>query len=151
VKNSDIHIVPVVTRRQFAQAVALRTLVFIVEQKVPFEEEFDELDNECFHVLAMLGQRPIATARSRLYDAETGKIERIVTDSQFRGRGAASQMILYLIEDLKQKNPDLKRIWMSAQDHALSTYGKLGFVVKGDGYLDCGIPHHDVYLNLINS
>ena len=48
------------------------------------------------------------------------------------------------VENTLKQMPDITSIIMSAQDHALPFYKKLGSQVTGEGYIEEGIPHHKI-------
>lgn len=125
----------------YALCVYLRTIVFVQEQACPLPEEFDELENESVSYVGFLNDEPVATARYRIINGDTGKIERILVLDRCRGQGCAKAITQYVIDDL-QKNPTVKKLKLSAQDHAIPLYERLGFEVTGDGYIEAGIPHH---------
>ena len=135
------------TRQHYAYAVYIRTLVFIQEQNCPAKNEFDTLENEAIHFLCWVNDEPAGTARYRILDGKTGKIERIAILKNYREQGAGSVLVSHIADTLKQM-PGITSIVMSAQDHALPFYKKLGYQVIGDGYLEEGIPHHKIEMRI---
>lgn len=133
--------------RGFGLAAYLRTTVYILEQDCPPCEEFDSTDNTAQHYLGWAGDVPVTTCR--VYEPEKGSagIGRIVTASDHRGKGYASAMLRMVMDDIRKK-PDVAFVKMSAQDHAIGLYEKLGFKQYGDGYMEAGIPHHMMKLDL---
>ena len=139
--NASIKIVA--NKQEYAYCAGLRTLVYVHEQKCDLGYEFDEHEEECTHYLMKLKNEPIATARYRMVENDIAKIERIVVLKEYRKRGYGSTLVSHVTEDVKLK-PNVKKIIMSAQDHALSFYEKLGYEVVGEGYMEADIPHHKV-------
>lgn len=120
---------------------ALRTIrqqVFIDEQQVPPELEWDAEDAQATHFLLTLDQHPAGTARL-LAD---GHIGRVALLPQARGQGLGRQLMLAVMEHARQQG--LTRLELSAQTHALDFYRQLGFVPCSDVYLDAGIPHQSL-------
>ena len=117
---------------------AIRTAVFIKEQNVPAELEWDEFDADSIHILAYYDNRPVATARL-LAD---GHIGRMAVLKEFRNRAVGTNMINYMIDLARTRS--IKKIQLAAQEHAVEFYKKLGFIVISDVYLDAAIPHYDM-------
>lgn len=120
----------------------IRRRVFIDEQSVPQEEEWDGLDPECRHFLAMLDGQPAGTARL-LPDAHIG---RVAVLANARGTGIGVLLMKAAIEAARHAGHS--QVALSAQVHALAFYERLGFVAHGDEYMDAGIAHRDMTLSL---
>ena len=120
----------------------IRRKVFINEQNVPQEEEWDGLDTECLHFLAMLDGQPVGTARL-LPDAHIG---RVAVLANARGTGIGVLLMQAAIEAARQAGHIQGAL--SAQVHALAFYERLGFVAHGEEFMDAGIPHREMTLSL---
>lgn len=122
---------------------ALRLTVFVEEQKVPIEEEIDDLDDVSTHLIACDSDgRAIGTAR--IYEVgDTGKIGRVCVLREMRGKSIGARLIEHCISVLSAR-PHIVKARLGAQNHAIPFYEKLGFVVVGEEYMDAGIPHHDM-------
>ena len=117
------------------EIVAIRTEVFIQEQKVPEALEMDGLDLDAVHVLAFDGDGIIGTGRI----LPDGHIGRIAVKRRYRGRGTGrmiTQKLLDIARDL-----DLPEVCLSSQCHAREFYQKMGFIEQGDRYEEAGIDH----------
>lgn len=125
---------------------ALRRRVFIEEQNVPEEEEWDALDATAIHLLMTNDGHPVGTARLIL-DGDCAKIGRVCVLSEMRGTGAGAALMRFAVEHLKARG-DLTKIKLSAQTYAIGFYEKLGFTAYGPEYDDAGIPHRDMSLTL---
>lgn len=123
---------------------AIREAVFISEQGVPEELEWDGLDPSCAHALAWndLGDA-IGTARMQ---AE-GTIGRMAVLKDWRGRGTG-RALLHTLLDLAARQ-GLSRVTLAAQTHALGFYERAGFHVVGDSFMDAGIPHRLMVRDLL--
>ena len=117
-------------------AFRLRRDVFIVEQKVPEDEEFDPYDLSATHVVALSDGEICGTLRV-IHDEEHTKIGRVVVAIPARGRGVASAMIAHAM-GLQQPN---SRFYLTAQADKTSLYEKFGFVAFGDLFDDGGMPN----------
>jgi len=126
---------------------AIRREVFVVEQSVPEEDEWDDLDGEAIHLLARDADgRPIGTARI-LLQGDTGKIGRVAVVKSARGTGMGAALIRAALDELRTL-PGITRAKLGAQTHAIGFYEKLGFVAYGPEYDDAGIPHRDMVREL---
>src|SRR5690606_37777310 len=121
----------------------IRREVFILEQNVSEDEEWDGRDDEALHLLARDAQnRAIGTARI-LIEGKTGKIGRVAVRKSARGTGIGAALIRAALEELRTL-PGITRAKLGAQTHAIGFYEKLGFVAYGPEYDDAGIPHRDM-------
>lgn len=129
---------------RFRDALSIRQTVFIHEQNVAPELEVDGEDDSKSHVVGYLDRQPIATARiGFIDDNKTVKIQRVAVLSSHRGKNFG----LGLLEEIEKEaqNMGAERLILSSQDHAIPFYEKLGYSVSNkEGYLDAGIPHHDM-------
>ena len=115
---------------------AVRTEVFVEEQAVPAEEEWDDLDERSQHVLARDADgRPIGTGRL----TPTGFIGRMAVLRDWRGRGVGDSILRVLLEIARAKH--FKEIKIHAQSHALAFYERAGFEAYGEEFDECGILH----------
>ncbi len=121
---------------------ALRQTVFIDEQGVREIDEWDELDDQAVHLLAIVHGQPVGTARL-LTQGETGKIGRICVVKDQRGTGLGAALVQHAIDRLVA-TPGITRLMLGAQEHAIGFYQKLGFTAYGPTYDDAGIPHRDM-------
>ncbi|MCE8015845.1 GNAT family N-acetyltransferase [Halomonas sp. MCCC 1A17488] len=124
------------------QAGEIRRVVFIEEQQVPLEEEWDGRDDACRHFLALRGEAPLGTARL----LPDGHIGRVAVLREARGLGVGAALMRAAIEAAHRLGHD--RVELAAQTHALAFYENLGFVAFGEVFLDAGIPHRNMRLTL---
>ena len=115
---------------------AVRRRVFIEEQGVPEDEEWDASDPDCVHVLAIAAKRDVV-GTARLDD--TGKIGRVAVIREWRGKGVGARLVEALIEHARQKG--FERVHLNAQVTALDFYRRLGFDASGPVFDEAGIPH----------
>ncbi len=120
----------------------IRQMVFIDEQKVPHELEWDETDEIADHYLAVLPDNtPAGVARLFSTLEETGHIGRMAILPQYRGQGIGEALLRHLIAESAERFSELR---LSAQEHAIPFYQRSGFHVCSDVYDDAGIPHYDM-------
>ncbi len=125
----------------FAQCILIRTQVFVIEQGISAEIETDQWENNSTHYLLTEDNKALATARWRLSDQHTAKIERVAVLKEARGRGVGTELMRYILQDIYSK-PNIETIKLGSQNATIPFYQKLGFQVLGKEYLDAGIPHH---------
>ena len=125
---------------------ALRRCVFIEEQGVSEADEIDDMDGEAIHLLAVVADRPVGTARL-LLQGDTGKIGRVCVLAEARGADIGAALIRAAVADLAAM-PGISRAKLGAQVHALGFYERLGFAAVGPVYMDAGIEHRNMVLEL---
>ena len=125
-----------------AAASDIRRRVFIEEQQVSQEEEWDGRDDACLHFLAQRGNTALGTARL----LPDGHIGRVAVLQEARGMGVGAALMQAAIAAAQhQGHPAVE---LTAQTHALAFYERLGFTAFGDIFLDAGIPHRRMRLAL---
>ena len=125
---------------------ALRRRVFIEEQGVAEADEVDDLDGQAIHLLAKLDGIPVGSARLLTY-GDTGKIGRVCVLQSARGTGLGAALMQAAVAQFRTL-PEIKRVKLGAQLHALAFYERLGFTPYGDVFLDAGIEHREMGLHL---
>ncbi|HSP59004.1 MAG TPA: GNAT family N-acetyltransferase [Halomonas sp.] len=120
----------------------IRRVVFIEEQHVPREEEWDGRDLESHHFLALIDGRPVGTARL-LPDAHIG---RVAVLAEARGRGIGVALMQAAIATARRHGHTA--VELAAQTHALAFYEGLGFRPFGDEFIEAGILHRNMQLAL---
>ena len=138
---SEIHVRLADWQKDNADLRRIRETVFVAEQAVPPELEWDAEDAEAVHFLALEGDYPVGTARL-LADGHIGRVS-VLKD--WRGLNVGVALIQAVIEEAEQR--DLKQQMLSAQVHATPFYEKLGFAIVSGEYLEAGIPHVDMVRN----
>jgi predicted GNAT family N-acyltransferase len=114
----------------------IREQVFMQEQHVPEELEWDGEDEEALHLLAEDDQgNPIGTARM----LSDGHIGRVAVLAPWRGRGVGTALMRQMLETARERN--YREIFLDAQVDAIDFYHKLGFETEGEPFLDAGILH----------
>ena len=119
---------------------AIRTPVFIKEQAVAPDFEWDEIDQVAVHLLATQNNEPIACLRI----IDFHKIGRMAVLKEFRGNGLGAALLLEAVKICKAHGS--KTVHLSAQTHAIGFYEKCGFKVTSAVYQDVHIAHVDMQL-----
>lgn len=116
----------------------LRRDVFVHEQHVPPELEYDELDLTSVHYVTLVGGDLVAALR--VIDLpEHQKISRFVVHAAYRGRGVGRRLLEHTIAALAELGHT--RLYLEAQVSAIGFYERLGFAAYGPVYQDAGIDH----------
>jgi predicted GNAT family N-acyltransferase len=114
----------------------VREPVFVQEQKVPIEEEWDELDPLSRHVIARdLQGQPIGTARL----TPQHKIGRMAVLSDWRSRGVGAAMLQALMD--LARSLGYREISLNSQVDAIGFYQRFGFESLGEDFIEAGIRH----------
>ena len=119
----------------------IRDAVFVSEQSVPPELEWDSEDAAALHFLALEGDYAVGTARL-LADGEFGRLS-VLKD--WRGLNVGEALITAILAEAERR--DLKQQRLSAQVHATALYERFGFTVVSDEFLEAGLPHVDMVRN----
>jgi predicted GNAT family N-acyltransferase len=123
---------------------SVRERVFVNEQHVPLELEWDGLDESASHVIAVDEQGAVIGTGRLLAD---GHIGRMAVIQPWRQQGVGSALLQALCT--LAENQGLQDVFLSAQTHAVGFYRRHGFVVHGDEFLDAGIPHLNMRRRLV--
>lgn len=135
---------PVTTAEEMTDCLAIRRKVFVEEQHVPEEMEYDGLDAASRHFAVRGDEGLIATCRVRLIGS-AAKIERVAVLKDYRSRGIGGVLMKYILQEFARTG-DIELFKLGAQSEAVPFYEKLGFVKRGQEYIDAGIPHYDMVL-----
>lgn len=116
----------------------LRKDVFVTEQKVDYQLEFDELDKTAIHIIIQENATVIATCRVLPY-SDHYKIGRFAVEKNHRRLGLGSKLLQYIEEYAITHN--ISFLELGAQESAINFYQQNGFVINSDTFYDAGIPH----------
>lgn len=120
----------------------IREEVFVREQEYPIELEFDEADENCWHLVLTDNEKAIATARLLKLNEGVFKPGRIAVLKEYRGKNIGAELLTLIIE--KAKEMGAKELHIGAQTYAVGFYEKFGFKTTGEEYMDEHIPHIDM-------
>lgn len=115
---------------------ALRTAVFIDEQRVPPALEYDGLDPDCVHVLAEDDSGAVIGTGRLLPDGHVG---RMAVSAPWRGRGVGRALLAALLACARARG--LAAVELHAQTTALGFYERAGFVAEGPEFEEAGMAH----------
>jgi len=122
---------------------AVRDAVFVIEQRIPAEIEWDEQDPHSLHLIARdAHHQPIGTGRL----SPEGKIGRLAVLSAWRNQGVGKSIMAALLNEAQKRGrPEVS---LNAQLSALVFYERFGFVKAGESFIEGGIPHQSMRLKL---
>tara|TARA_B100001179_G_C18352015_1_gene301252 strand:- start:6 stop:431 length:426 start_codon:yes stop_codon:yes gene_type:complete len=124
------------TQQELEHVREIREKVFIMEQNVPEDVEIDQYEDSSNHIVALLDEEFIGTARWR--KTEDGiKLERFAVLKEKRGLGIGKKLVEFILEKIKNE----PFVYLHAQDHVISFYKKLGFNPVGKHFYEGGISH----------
>jgi predicted GNAT family N-acyltransferase len=124
---------------------ALRTVreqVFVREQGVPAELEWDEFDPLCQHVVAEAAGEAIGTGRL----LPDGHIGRMAVVGRWRGQGVGSALLEVLMQWARDRG--MRQVRLNAQSRAMTFYQRHGFVAEGEEFIEAGIAHRSMWREL---
>ncbi len=117
--------------------------VFACEQKIISENDFDDIDKDCYHIFKTEDNKIISYARiipKQFSPYENTSIGRVLVLKEYRGKKIAKEMmdiaIRFIINNLNEKY-----ITLSAQEYIKNLYLSCGFKEVSDIYYEAGIPH----------
>jgi len=121
----------------------VREKVFIEEQGVSRELEWDEWDERSEHAVARDSKgRAIGTARLM----PEGRIGRMAVLAEWRGQGVGAALLGALLALARERA--MPRVMLHAQTHAAGFYRRFGFSERGGEFWEAGIPHVEMTLEL---
>jgi YbgC/YbaW family acyl-CoA thioester hydrolase len=127
-----------------ASARQLRTEVFLDEQGIPKEMEWDEEDHDAVHAVAVnrLGQ-PVATGRLLQAAPGVAKIGRMAVSRVLRGANLGRDVLNTLVAAAARRGD--REVCLHAQRSAEGFYTRLGFVARGAPFEEAGIAHIEMF------
>lgn len=127
----------------YARLAYIRRTVFIEEQKVPEDLEWDGKDEQAIHLLAVdTHNQAIGCVRM----LQGGHIGRMAVLNTWRNKGVGSRLLNQVIMLAKQMQ--LSELTLSAQSHAIQFYEHAGFKTYGEEYFDAAILHQEMKLSI---
>jgi YbgC/YbaW family acyl-CoA thioester hydrolase len=128
-------------------AASVRTQVFVEEQGISREDEWDEADKTAVHAVVYNRMNmPLATGRLLVYSPGVGKIGRMASKRVLRGSQLGSQVLAALVQKAKERGD--KEVLLHAQRSAEGFYAKAGFKQRGEPFDEVGIAHVEMFKTL---
>jgi predicted GNAT family N-acyltransferase len=125
----------------------VRTAVFVQEQGIAPEDEWDADDNTALHaVLFDVNGQAIGNARLLQPSVNIAKVGRMAVLEKARGQGYGARLLYALIREARRRGN--KEVRLHAQRTAEKFYAAHGFTVLGEPFDEVGIAHVQMSLNL---
>lgn len=131
----------------------IREQVFMREQHVSAEDEWDGKDEGAIHFLVCdplgnaLGCARILTELH--HTKPCFHIGRVAILKEYRAQGLGQQLMQTMIAWCQQHQP-AAAIFLHAQTERIAFYRHLGFAPKGEVFMDAGIPHIEMWYRIAN-
>jgi len=155
----------VTTDDERADAVAVRHAVFVEEQGVPEDIEYDGRDDEAIHFVAYRDDRkggdgesgdgesgdggsgdPVGAARLRAVDDSTAKVERVAVRADARGEGWGRRLMAELEATAAERG--VETLVLHSQTHVEDFYLQSGYETVSEVFEEAGIPHVEMEKSL---
>jgi predicted GNAT family N-acyltransferase len=124
---------------ELKEALDVRRLVFVEEQGIDANIEYDGFDSDALHIIVKSGEQIIGTARVRFLMTGEAKIERMALLKPFRRRGIGSEMMSFLSSELSLRH--ISHVILHAQYTTLAFYESCGYSATGLPFWEAGIKH----------
>jgi predicted GNAT family N-acyltransferase len=141
--TSAVRVVRASADEDIRRAFAIRMRVFVKEQKVPAEIELDEDDAHAMHLLALVGEKAVGTARI-VFHGGRAKIGRMAVVKTYRKNGVGRRLLRRAVAIARRRTP--RTIYLNAQVAVIGFYEKMGFQCRGPIFDEAGIPHRKMIL-----
>ena len=132
------------TTRELFEILKARSIVFVLEQHCIYVDE-DERDLESLHIFYEEEGEVKAYLRSFFISPGVVQVGRVLTVTH--GTGLGGKLLKDGIRLIREKQ-DPDRIEMDAQSYAIGFYEREGFRVTSEEFLEEGIPHKRMVLDL---
>ncbi|UCH42911.1 MAG: GNAT family N-acetyltransferase [Dehalococcoidales bacterium] len=129
----------VANKDELEEAFEVRRRVFVSEQGIDENLEWDGHDGEALHMVVKDGEMVVGTARVLFLPDKQAKIERMAVLEPFRNRGIGRGIISFLSEELKTR--DIEEAVLHAQHTAVGFYRACGFKETGLPFWEADIKH----------
>ena len=132
---------------ELRHAFQIRETVFVKEQHVSPEEEYDKYDESATHLIVYDAEgTPCGTARWR-HTSKGIKLERFAVLRSHRGQGVGRLLLKTALWDIEEDpNVSQQLVYLHAQTPAVDFYKKFGFDQVGEEFEECDIKHYEMIL-----
>lgn len=132
------------TNKELYEILKARSEIFVMEQNINYQD-MDNIDYDSLHCFFMKDDKVIAYLRGFYKEKGIVKVGRVLTLKH--GNGIGKDLLEQSIIAIKE-NMRCKKIIIDAQKHAVGFYEKFGFITTSDDFLEEGIVHQVMELNL---
>ncbi|QEH61513.1 GNAT family N-acetyltransferase [Spiroplasma chinense] len=123
----------------FRKALLIREEIFVKEQKINIEDEFDEYDDESFHVIGSTKDGVVICCARIIKKNNRWYFGRIAVNLHYREVGYASKLLKFL-EDYLLNTLGINTVYLDAQFPVVYFYEKMGYILIPDEEVKAVIP-----------
>lgn len=127
--------------KELEEIFRIRETVFVQEQCVDPDLEYDDFEDTSEHFIAIVNGQAAGTARWRRTPNGI-KLERFAVLAEYRGKGVGAALVEAVLADL----PSRTKVYLHSQLRATSLYSRFGFEAEGDIFEEAGIDHYKMVL-----
>jgi predicted GNAT family N-acyltransferase len=124
------------SKQDFKDIFEVRRKVFVEEQNVTEDEEYDEFENSSTHLIARVDNKCVGTMRYRKTDHGT-KLERFAVLKKYRKSGVGRSLLLEALNQISNQ----ETIYLHAQIQVVDFYRKYGFIADDMVFVEANIKH----------
>ncbi len=136
----SLHVKLVETEAEMEGALGVRFRVFVGEQRVPMEEELDEIDATATHAIVLNNNEVVATGRVFYRDGEgAARIGGMAVDVADRGQGIGGRLLQFLADEATAQG--VSTYILNAQVYVKDFYSAHGYIERGEEFLEADIVH----------
>jgi predicted GNAT family N-acyltransferase len=136
----DLTIKLVETEAEMEGALGVRFRVFVGEQRVPMEEELDEIDATATHAIVLNDNEVVATGRVFYRDEDSAaRIGRMAVDVEYRRQGIGGRLLQFLEDEATTQG--VSTYILNAQVYVKDFYSAHGYTERGEEFLEADIVH----------
>ncbi len=138
------------TEQEYEGMRVVRQLVFVEEQGIPENLVFGGNPRDDDNLAVVLnGESVIGTARIIFVSHDAAKIERMAVLDKYRNYGVGRGLMEFMVSEIKKRG--YSRVFLHAQNSAVGFYRSCGFRDTGEPFMEAGIEHVKMELNLIDN
>ncbi len=127
-------------------AFAVRQTVFVEEQGVDEDLEYDEHEDTATHFVAYDGDTPVGAARLREPEDGLGKVERVAVLKAYRESGVGRALMQAV--EREARSGGMTKLKLHSQTRASGFYKSVGYERRGEEFEEAGIPHVKMYKSI---
>lgn len=124
----------------------IRVGVFVDEQQVPIADEWDGKDEDAIHFLVQAADGTAIGCARLLVEGQLLHIGRVAVLAPWRKRGVGRKLMRSVLAYCAARYPGY-HIYLHAQTSRVEFYKRLGFNIRGDEFMDAGIPHIEMWFD----
>lgn len=145
-KEMKLQVEKIADQSALDAAFEIRKKVFVIEQEVDADQEYDEFEKTSIHFLARIDGIPVGTARWR-FTSNGVKLERFAVLKGARGKGVGQALVKAVLDDIQaEPSSNKKTKYLHSQLAAVPLYLKFGFKKVGNIFEECNILHYKMEL-----